>query len=288
MKRLIVVLVFAVMLMGLPAAIYAGGSKIALETMDFLSKKFAKEILQEGGEKVAGRLASAIARHGDDVVTAVRKVGPKALQLVDDAGEQAPRAIRLLSRYGDDAVRVLSHPKAIALFSMYGDDAAVAMMRHPGIATPLLEKFGEPAARALNAVGERNGRRLAMMKLGSHSVETLDVIAKHGEPAMEFIWKHKGVLAGGAALAAFLANPEPYLSGTKDILQTTAQEVMKPVIQTTGNVVEKAVDYVFWGLFASALAAAVVIAFVLKAGIHKNPIVQVGAKVAIGKLFNRL
>jgi hypothetical protein len=37
--------------------------------------------------------------------------------------------------------------------------------------------------------------------------ELLGVVAKYGDPAMDFIWRNKGILAGGATLTAFLANP---------------------------------------------------------------------------------
>jgi hypothetical protein len=43
--------------------------------------------------------------------------------------------------------------------------------------------------------------------------ELLDVLARHGDRALEFVWKHRAVLAGGAALAAFLAHAGPDLDG---------------------------------------------------------------------------
>ena len=224
------------LLMAIPSAASAGGvGKAAQEAAELLMKKFGKEVASEGAEKLAGRIALTASRHGDDVLGAVRKVGPRALRLADDAGEHAPQAMRLLTRYGDDAARVLSRPKGMALVVRYGDDATSALIQHPGVAEPLLEGIGAPAIKALGAVGARNGRRLAMMAEGGdlaalgRTPEVMGVIARYGDPAMEFIWRHKGVLAGGAVLTAFIANPEPYLDGTRQLTETVATKVVMPV-----------------------------------------------------------
>jgi len=84
-------------------------------------------------------------------------------------------------------------------------------------------------------VNPRNGRRLAMLleediaKTARHA-ELLEVVGKHGDSAADFIWRNKGVLAGGAALTAFLVNPEPFLNGTRDIAQVATDGVVKPVV----------------------------------------------------------
>ena len=52
-------------------------SKAASETAEFVLKKFGKKAVTEGGEALASKLASSAARHGDDVLSAVRKVGPQ-------------------------------------------------------------------------------------------------------------------------------------------------------------------------------------------------------------------
>ena len=40
-----------------------------------------------------------------------------------------------------------------------------------------------------------------------------------------FIWKNKGVLAGGAVLAAFLANPAPYINGVKELVDVPMSHI---------------------------------------------------------------
>ena len=74
-------------------------TKAGGELMEQLVKKFGREVAEEGAERLAGRIASAAARHGDDVLSAVRRIGPKALSLADDAGKNAPRAMRFLTEY---------------------------------------------------------------------------------------------------------------------------------------------------------------------------------------------
>ena len=63
------------------------------------------------------------------------------------------------------------------------------------------------------------------VKTGEQSAGLLDVVAKYGDKAMEFIWNNKGPLTVGAALSAFLHDPEPFIQGTKDL----AVEAVKPV-----------------------------------------------------------
>jgi hypothetical protein len=59
--------------------------------------------------------------------------------------------------------------------------------------------------------------------------ELLGIVAKYGDPAMDFLWRHKGVLASSVALTAFIANPEPYISGAKDITKVVAENAVRPL-----------------------------------------------------------
>lgn len=268
------------------------GSKAAGELAEFVMKKFGKQVAAEGAEKLAARLVKATARHGDDVLTAVRKVGPKAIVLADDAGANAPRVLRLLTHYGDDAARVLSRPKGMALFARYGDDAASALIKHPGIAEPLVESMGRPAVNALGAVGARSGRRLAMMAEGGElaalgrTPEVMGVIAKYGDPAMEFIWRHKGALAVGTALTAFLANPQPFIDGTTEITSTVAENVAKPAVVAAGNVAQEAAGFARWTL--TMLVAALAVGLGLAVSTLRKPWVRGAVKVVGKRLSKRL
>jgi hypothetical protein len=95
---------------------------------------------------------------------------------------------------------------------------------------------GPSAIKALDAVTTRNGRRIAMLmgedvgKL-ERGTELLDVIGKYGNRAAEFIWEHKGALAVGTVLAAFLADPEAFLNGTKELVKAAGETAVKPLAE---------------------------------------------------------
>ena len=75
----------------------------------------------------------------------------------------------------------------------------------------------------MSAVGPKNARRLAMLvedgslrRMGRVE-EVLGVVERHGDRALDFVWRHKGALAVGSVLAAFLNDPGPFLGGTRQL-----------------------------------------------------------------------
>lgn len=195
------------------------------ETTEMVMRKFGKEVAEEGAEAVSKRVAEVGAKFGEEGLEAIGKVGPRAFgKITVEAGEHAPEVVKLTAKYGEGAVWIVSKPRGLAIFVKHGEEAAKAVMKHPGIAEEAVERLGVPAARALNAVGGAEARRLGMMiedgaiKAGEQSAGLLGVVAKYGDKAMEFIWKNKGPLAVGATLAAFLHDPEPFIQGAKDLV----------------------------------------------------------------------
>lgn len=228
----------------LPAMVRADAkSRAATEAAEALIARFGSK----AGKNVptlAGKIEGFAARHGDDAIAAVRKVGPGAFALVEQAGADAPRAVQVLARYGEaGATRVVSRPTAMAQVVKYGDSAATALVKHPGVAEGMIERGGASAVKALEVVTPRNGRRLAMVLEGDlakagKNAEVLDVIAKYGNPAADFVWENKGALAVGTALTAFLLHPEPFISGAKDITQVAGEAVLKPLAEVPGQAVK--------------------------------------------------
>ncbi len=86
----------------------------------------------------------------------------------------------------------------------------------------------------LGTLSPRNARRLAMLAgeplftQSARAAELFEVVARHGDRALEFLWRHKAVLAGGAALATFLEHPEPYLDGLVRLTDTAAGAATAP------------------------------------------------------------
>ncbi|HSW44425.1 MAG TPA: hypothetical protein VLM89_02525 [Phycisphaerae bacterium] len=225
--------------------VQAAASKAVAEAVEYVTKKFAAEVGEESAETLSAKLTRLSARHGDEAVTAFRKIGPRTFRAVEEAGEHADTAIKLLARHGDEALWVVQDTKRLTLVTRYGDDAAEAMIRHKGVASPLIEQFQEPAARALKAVDGQNARRVAMMtedgtlaKIG-HTDALLGVIERHGNRAADFIWRNKGGLAVGAALAAFLNDPQPFIDGTRELAGLATQPVAEMVRETARQSAER-------------------------------------------------
>lgn len=214
----------------------AGGKVSAVrQLVETVRESLGKKLTRETGDTLPHKLEDAIARYGDAAAEARRKIGPAAAEWVERAGDHAPQAIRLMARRGDEAIWVVSQPRRLAIFVRHGDDAAEAMIRHREIVEPLLESFGKPAAKALANVNSRNARRIAMMAEDGdlatigRTPELLRVVGRFGDRAMEFLWKHKAALTVGAALAAFLNDPEPFLDGTRRVVTAGVESIGGPI-----------------------------------------------------------
>jgi hypothetical protein len=214
-------------------------TQAAREAAEYIIRKFGKEGVKEGEEGIASRLERLAAKHGDEVFEAARRSGPRGIKVIEDLGDNSEAAMKLLTKYGEKAVDVAKQPKSLALAMRLGDEATEVLIRHPGIAEPVIEGFGKPAAAAMKGLNGQNARRLAMMvDDGSlakipQQADLLGVIGKYGNPAMDFIWKHKGVFIGGTIAASFWSNPEPYIKGvvdlSKELVTTTATSVAHPL-----------------------------------------------------------
>lgn len=241
MKTLTILAAFS--LLAGTAQAQGGRFKVAREAAEYLIKKGSREAASEGAERLTGRIAAAAAKYGDETVEAVRKVGPRALSLADEAGEGGAGAMRLLSRHGDQAADlVLAVPGPKALFRRYGDEAADVLIRHPGVAEGVIESAGVPGIRALATLSGAEGRHVAMMfgrggdlAGASRGKEILEVISKFGDAGCAFVWRNKKLLLGGAVLATFLENPEPYIRGTVTLTDSAIRHVVAPTIAPVGD-----------------------------------------------------
>jgi hypothetical protein len=241
-------LVLAVLLLlsASSARVSAGlGSKAAREAAEHLLGRFGKEMGEESVETLAEKIGKYGAKYGDDAIGAIKKAGPRGFRLLDDAGESAPEVIRLVTRYGNDAVWVASRPGKLAVFVKYGEEAAEAMIKHPGISAPVIERFGKPAAHAIRNVSRQNARRIAMMADDGSLVVVgkadglLEVIGKYGDKGANFVWKHKGALALVTVASAFLADPQPFINGTRDLAEIAIQPVNSAAREVGKGVAER-------------------------------------------------
>lgn len=225
----------------------------ARESAEAIVREWGEKAVAEGVEKFAIRLESLAAKYGDDALNAARKVGPRGVSAIEAAGERAPLVAKLLTREGDRALWLVDDAARLQLVAKYGDDATAALLRHQGIAQPLISQFDNAAAKALTQLDAQNARRLAMLAddgtlaaMGK-TPELLGVVAKYGDRAMDFIWKNKGALATTAALVAFLASPEEFLDGTKKLAEVVGEAVIVP---TTTAIAKEIAPHVDWTLLA--------------------------------------
>jgi hypothetical protein len=201
----------------------------ARELLRFVESRFAREVAEEGAERLEPRLVRAIEQWGDDAVAAIRTVGPRVgMRALESHG--APAA-RFLSRFGDDGARVLSEEgdTALRLWSRYGDEAVEAMVRHRGVGARIADELGTAGMRASRGLSEDGAVRLAgvapLVRGSGRAAEILSVVERFGDRACAFLWRNKGVVFGAALLAAFLSDPEPYLAGVKELVVTPAKEL---------------------------------------------------------------
>lgn len=256
------------------------------ETAEFVIKKFGKEAAAEGTEALAKRIEVLAVRYGDDALKAVKNVGPTALKVAEEAGERSGPALRAMARFGDDGVEwVAKSSRGLDLAAKYGDDAAEALVKHRGVAEPMIAEFGESGVRALKAVNPQHGRQLAMMaadgelkRIGS-TPALLEVIAKYGDRAAEFIWKNKGALAVGAGLTAFLADPQPFIEGTKDLASIVGENAVKPLVSAAGDAAVEVTKRVDWTIFAIVGLMAIALTSVWKSYLrHRAELRRTAAK----------
>jgi len=207
------------------------------EAVEFVTKKFSREAAQEGTEVLAKKLEQAAAKYGDEALDAARKVGPQALKAIDDAGQYGATAARAMARHGDEAVAAVArNPKALETAAKYGDDAVDVMVKHKEIAEGLIRESGESAIKALKNLGDDGAVQLANLarepatRALAQNSKLLDVVARYGDRAMNFIWRNKGGLAVAAGLAAFLADPEPFIDGTRELAAVVGENVVRPVV----------------------------------------------------------
>ncbi len=106
-------------------------------------------------------------------------------------------------------------------------------------------QYGDEAVKALAKVTPQNARRLRMLseELAStgHADEIWSMIAKggRGDQVVDFLWRNKGTLVGGAMLATFVVNPEDVLDGTSkaigNVTESVGTTIVEPVARETGR-----------------------------------------------------
>jgi hypothetical protein len=218
--------------------------------------KAGREATEQGAKSVTRQLGRVAVKNADDVAVAIGKCGSRASRWIDDAGEHAGLAARLLAKHGDSAAKLVTNPKSLRMAAKYGDEGVEAILKFgDGVAVPLLDQFGAPAARALKGLSSQSARRVAMLAdgpLAHQSDEVLEIISKYGDEAVDFIYRNKGTLAGSAAMVAFLASPETFIQGGVALTDVVADAAIRPVVATVMGMIP-------WVLILSVVGLAAVL-----------------------------
>jgi len=215
---------------------FAGVESTAIrDTAEWIFRTFGKGAAGESVEAVTESASRLVAKFGEECLPLLRKTGHAGFDALEEAGEKAPDVIKLYARKGDQALWIIGQPRRLAIFIKHGESAADALLTHPQIAEALITKYGEPAVGAISSVSREQGQRLGIMaadgtmeKIGRQP-ELLAVVRKHGDAAMDFIWKNKGALTVASALTTFLINPEVYINGTK---QLVVDPIVSPIVKS--------------------------------------------------------
>lgn len=225
----------------------AGTTSVVTDIAEQFIKKFGVGVGGKTAGEVAETLGRLSTRYGDDVLPFAKVVGHQGLHLLDSLGDDAARSVlALFQRYGGKAGWLLEHEKDLSIALKYGDDAADAIIRHPGLASDVITKFGEKGAIALNRLDTQEARWLTKLLVDDGSLaasgngdQLIAIVTKYGNAAMDFIWRNKASLAGTAAMAGFLNNPEPYLSGAMSL-------IVEPISDVASNTAQIIVEDVSW------------------------------------------
>lgn len=193
--------------------------------------KFGKGLAGSTADEIALATEKIVTRHGTDALPLLKNAGHDGFRALNDAGENAPKIVRLYTKQGDEALWVILDPRRQAIFLKHGDSAAVALSKHPGIADGLIERFGDDGVAILQTSSRQSAQRFAMLadegvlSATGRSAELLPVLRRYGDPAMDFVWQNKGALAVTSVLATFLLDPQAYISGAKDLLVPVIESV---------------------------------------------------------------
>ena len=236
------------------------------ESAEFILAKFGKGVAGQTIEEVTETTSKVVAKHGDQVLPLLRNSGHVGFTALKEAGENAPKVVKLYARKGDEAIWVISEPKRLAIFIKHGDSAADALIKHPGIADSLIGRFGDDAVGALHSVSRQSAQRLSMvaedglLNATPRSKELLPVIGRYGDDAMDFVWKNKGPLAVTAVLGTFLADPQTYISGAKELV---ISPVVEPIVRNTN-----------WTLIIAGVLAVVFFPFIARSFVRARTAIK--------------
>lgn len=185
--------------------------KIVRETVEYCARKFGIDLGQEAGKQFSKNVARFIGRYGDDGTKALKNIGPKVIGLTNRHGKEV---VRICTAYSDDAVKYLVEniDAALPMWRKFGKEGTDIMVKHPGLAKALLDRFGKKGVtigKKLSTEGLQKFLNLTSKVAEKDVKETLFKKAlQYGDDILEFMWRHKWKIVSGVAVYELIKDYE--------------------------------------------------------------------------------
>ncbi len=124
------------------------------ELVEYFTKKFGRELAQEGAEQTTKRMTALIAKHGDEVVEIMRPLGPRAVKVADEFGDAGYQVLKVHGRNGLILLEEQGQ-KSLALAKQYGNGAMDVLIHQPGVGRDMVTHFPKhsfPAIAKLSSI----------------------------------------------------------------------------------------------------------------------------------------
>lgn len=201
------------------ALVKKGGQQGAKELMKIGGEALAREVLekaaQEGGEKLAEKLATQTLKHGAALLKVAKQSPSKFILAFDELTPSMQKAA---------AQAITREPDLMArLFSSVGKEALTAAAQHPGVGSRVVNVLGREGTEVLSKVTTDQAIQLSRLapkiaEVAEPQRRTLiEMIGKAPERIMDLLEKHPRVLYTGAGVASFLAVKDQILGGSEII-----------------------------------------------------------------------
>lgn len=191
-------------------------------------------------------LVSGESIHAGGVVSETLKAAGKAVarklggEVVEEGTKNvSKRLIRELAKEGAEQSAKRAGSVAAGTASSLGRSAASGFAGSTG----LVATYGDDALRAASRVSSQNARRLELMagelKATGKASEVIALIAKNGagDQVVDYLWRNKATLVGGAAVTTLLLNPEAAIAAGGElgsaVVNATGEYVAKPAVEGT-------------------------------------------------------
>lgn len=228
-------LVYLILFCLLPATAQASKFTSASKFSQVIAKSTSNTLKNDELLALGERALKLQAKHGEEASKLMIKAGPSAVRALERAGDKAPEIIRLYNKMGKGALSLAENKRGLTLIMDLGDDVAPVIAKHSDKATDLITVYGRRAIEPLKQVNRQDAVKLALLHKDKvlttdpDRIKLLDICGKYGKRGVDFIYDNKGKLLVAATLATFVADPEPYINGAKELASTAITQAVAPV-----------------------------------------------------------